>query len=202
MLQEAKEPDNLPLHEPWYSRLSKFQRLLVIAAIRPDKLVELVQTFICDHLGYKFLEPVPLDLGRIQSTNEELAPIVFFSNGEDNPANWVRDFALTRKAEVKSARVRRDQVCCSVSLYSKWKVLRDPFQVVELNQRNGWKMLENASGRDATKAMTALGGKSQLWIIANRGFDVCLKTKPRILGFCYNFNFLSSPLPPCERRSR
>ena len=27
LLYEAKEPDNLPLHEPWYSRLSRFHKV-------------------------------------------------------------------------------------------------------------------------------------------------------------------------------
>ncbi len=27
-LYEAKEPDNLPLHEPWHSRLNRFQKLV------------------------------------------------------------------------------------------------------------------------------------------------------------------------------
>ncbi len=26
LLYEAKEPDNLPLHEPWYSRLNRFHK--------------------------------------------------------------------------------------------------------------------------------------------------------------------------------
>ena len=48
MIYEAKEPDNLPLHEPWYSKLSKFNRFVVIAALRPDKILELVRSFISD----------------------------------------------------------------------------------------------------------------------------------------------------------
>ena len=34
VLHEAKEPDNLPLKEPWYSSLTPFLRLVVIAALR------------------------------------------------------------------------------------------------------------------------------------------------------------------------
>lgn len=46
MLFDAKEPDNLPLHEPWYSKLSKFRRLLLISALRPDKTLELVSIIV------------------------------------------------------------------------------------------------------------------------------------------------------------
>ncbi len=34
MLHDAKEPDNLPLKEPWYSSLSTFFRLVIIATLR------------------------------------------------------------------------------------------------------------------------------------------------------------------------
>ena len=70
MLYDAKEPDNLPLHEPWYSRLSRFQKLLVVANLRTDKLVELAYSYVSDHVGYKFVEPVTLDLGRVFSECE------------------------------------------------------------------------------------------------------------------------------------
>ena len=70
MLYDAKEPDNLPLHEPWYSRHSRFQKLLVIASLRTDKFLELAYTYVSDHVGYKFVEPVNLDLGRVFSECE------------------------------------------------------------------------------------------------------------------------------------
>ena len=70
MLYDAKEPDNLPLHEPWYSKLSRFQKLLVIATLRTDKLMELAYSYVSDHVGYKFVEPVTLDLGRVFSECE------------------------------------------------------------------------------------------------------------------------------------
>ena len=67
MIYEAKEPDNLPLHEPWYSRLTRFHKLVIVGALRTDKLMELATTFVSDHVGYKFVEPVQLDLGRVFS---------------------------------------------------------------------------------------------------------------------------------------
>jgi len=54
-LRDAKEPDNLPLKEPWYSSLPPVLRLVVIAALRTDKLTELVESFVSDHVGFKVL---------------------------------------------------------------------------------------------------------------------------------------------------
>ena len=70
MLNDAKEPDNLPLHEPWYSKLNRFQKLLVVANLRLDKLLELAYSYVSDHVGFKFVEPVLLDLGRVFSECE------------------------------------------------------------------------------------------------------------------------------------
>ena len=67
LLYDAKEPDNLPFHEPWYSRLNRFHKVVITAILRVDKLPELVESFVSDHIGYKFVEPVQFDLGRIFS---------------------------------------------------------------------------------------------------------------------------------------
>ena len=64
MIYDAKEPDDLPLHEPWHSRLSKFHRLVIIKILRPDKMTELLDTFISENLGFKFVEPLSFDLGK------------------------------------------------------------------------------------------------------------------------------------------
>ena len=55
LLFDAKEPDNLPFHEPWYSCLNRFHKLVVCAVLRVDKLPELVESFVSDHIGYKFV---------------------------------------------------------------------------------------------------------------------------------------------------
>lgn len=77
-MAESKEPDILPLHEPWYSRLSKFARLVVVAALRPDKILDLVHTFISDNIGSKFVDyQADIDLGRILTDTENSQIIIF-----------------------------------------------------------------------------------------------------------------------------
>ena len=99
---EAKEPDNLPLHEPWYSRLSKFHRLVVIAALRVDKLLELVYAFVSDHVGFKFVDPISKpDLGRVLAEGKTDQPIVFFT-GNDQAPNSVRKYGAKKSVPVKT----------------------------------------------------------------------------------------------------
>ena len=101
VVYEAKEPDNLPLHEPWYSSLSNFHRLVTIGAMRPDKLMELVHAFVSENVGYKFVEPVPFDLGRIFSDSPSSEPIVFLTSGVNETAEKITDFARLRKTGIK-----------------------------------------------------------------------------------------------------
>ena len=77
MIFDALEPDSLPLHEPWHSSLPDFLRLVIINILRPDKMSELLDAFISEHLGYKFVEPLSFDLGRILADNGPRVPMVF-----------------------------------------------------------------------------------------------------------------------------
>jgi dynein heavy chain len=97
LLFDAKEPDNLPLHEPWYSRLSRFHKLVVVATLRADKFLELAHTFVSDHIGYKFVEPVQFDLGRIFSECDPSQPLIYLASEPNEASTDIRKFAEERE---------------------------------------------------------------------------------------------------------
>lgn len=90
MIFDAKEPDDLPLHEPWHTRLSKYHRLVVIKILRPDKMTELLDTFISEHLGFKFIEPLTFDLGRILADTGPKLPLIFLLDPSKDPLKMVK----------------------------------------------------------------------------------------------------------------
>ena len=99
---EAKEPDNLPLHEPWYSQLSKFARFVVIAALRPDKILELVHSFISDIVGFKFVDPpADFDLGRVL-TDAENSQVIIFQSEMGDAARQIKDFAFDKNIDIST----------------------------------------------------------------------------------------------------
>ncbi len=110
----AKEPDNLPLKEPWYSRLSRFVRLVVIVILRPDKLLELVHTFISDHVGFKFVEPLDFDLGRVLSDGSGREPILMLQgSGEaDRLSGKVKRLARARGQLLEEISLGEHQEVC------------------------------------------------------------------------------------------
>lgn len=67
----------MPLAEPWQSRLSTFQRLLVLRCLRPDKGVAGMQMFVAAQMGPRFLEPPPLELSTVFKEAGPTSPLVF-----------------------------------------------------------------------------------------------------------------------------
>ena len=97
---EAKEPDNLPLHEPWYSKLSKFNRFVVIAALRPDKILELVRSFISDVVGIKIVDiPTNYDLSRVL-TDAHNSQIIMFQTDMSDATKIIKQLALDKKTDI------------------------------------------------------------------------------------------------------
>ena len=96
IVRDAKEPDNLPLHEPWYTNLDPLKRLLVIAAIRGDKLLELIHTYVSDNVGYKFVEPVKFDISRSISNISSDQPLIFIESGCHDSRIQIDEFATSK----------------------------------------------------------------------------------------------------------
>lgn len=47
---DSSEPEKMPLPGDWEGKINSFQKMIVLKAIRPDKLVMAVQDYICEHL--------------------------------------------------------------------------------------------------------------------------------------------------------
>jgi hypothetical protein len=50
---------------------------VIISVLRTDKLLESAHSFVSDHVGYKFVEPVQFDLGRVFSECEASQPLIY-----------------------------------------------------------------------------------------------------------------------------
>ena len=107
LVLEAKEPDNLPLHEPWHSQLSKFAHFVVIAALRPDKIMELVRSFITDVVGFKFVDtPTGVDIGRVL-TDAINSPVIIFQSDMCNTARIIKDYAICKTIDISSPSIQQ-----------------------------------------------------------------------------------------------
>ncbi|KAF8071068.1 Dnah1 [Scenedesmus sp. PABB004] len=81
----------LPLAEPFEGRLSRFQRLLLLRCLRPDRVLSGVQEFVAAELGPRFVEPPPFDLAACFKESSATTPLVFvLSPGADPMADLLK----------------------------------------------------------------------------------------------------------------
>jgi len=67
----------VPLAEPFASRLSSFQRLLVLRCLCPDKVLAGARLLVGGVLGVRFVEPPPFSLATCFRESGPATPLVF-----------------------------------------------------------------------------------------------------------------------------
>ncbi|XP_068082965.1 dynein axonemal heavy chain 1 [Anabrus simplex] len=90
---DAIEPNKEPLPQPWEKQLNDFQRLLVLKALRPDKVTNAMQDYLSIHLGPQFIEPQTTDLANIFKESTPNTPLVFVLSTGTDPAADLYKFA-------------------------------------------------------------------------------------------------------------
>lgn len=77
-----------------YSRMTAFQRVLLVQAIRPDRLESALTQFACEAMGVASLSPPALSLQRLhgEETHSKL-PILFITTPGADPSQEIEEFA-------------------------------------------------------------------------------------------------------------
>ncbi|WIA11828.1 hypothetical protein OEZ85_011917 [Tetradesmus obliquus] len=100
---DSNQAHTLPLAEPFESRLTRFQKLLVLRCLRPDRVLAGVQDFVALQLGPRFIEPPPFDLAACFKESSATTPLVFvLSPGADPMADLLalaEELKFSRKFE-------------------------------------------------------------------------------------------------------
>jgi len=77
-----------------YSRMSAFQRVLLIQAVRPDRLESMLTRFACDAIGVPSLSGPPLSLPRLHKEESSAkVPILFVTTPGADPSLELEEFA-------------------------------------------------------------------------------------------------------------
>jgi dynein heavy chain len=153
----SDNPQDQALPAPWAQRLSPFQALLVLRAIREEKLVSALTPFILNNIGKHYIDVPPFDLASSFSDSSALTPIIFvLSTGADPTLylqNLARDMALIERlrmislgqgqgpiaeALIVAGRESGDWVCLqNCHLASSWmpalEMLLESHQTIKLN---------------------------------------------------------------------
>lgn len=130
---DSNNAHETPLPEPWESKLSPFQKLLVLKAFRPDKLIPGLQNWISYKIGKEFIIYPTFDLSKGYKDSSIITPLIFLLSAGSDP---VADFL--RFAEEMSMSKRYD----SISLgQGQGKRAEEMIRNAQLN--GGWILLQN-----------------------------------------------------------
>lgn len=82
---DSNEAHELPMAEPFHSKLTTFQKLLFLRCIRPDKVMMAIQAFVVEHMGARFIEPPPFDLSATYRESDATTPLIFVLSAGADP---------------------------------------------------------------------------------------------------------------------
>ena len=78
---------------PWNDSLNPLEKMCVLRCIRPDKMVQSIQDFICHYVGQKFIEPPPFDIENSFSAATVTTPLIFVLTSGSDPTKDFLTFA-------------------------------------------------------------------------------------------------------------
>jgi len=81
----------------WDLRLNEFQKLVIVRALRPDRVSFKATLFVANNLGHKFTEPPVLDMGQVLSESSSQTPLIFVLSPGADPAAGLFALAETMR---------------------------------------------------------------------------------------------------------
>ncbi|XP_035398354.1 cytoplasmic dynein 2 heavy chain 1 [Cygnus atratus] len=78
-------------------RISLFQQVLAVQAVRPDRLQSAMALFACKALGIKELSPSPLNLKRLYKETLEIEPILIIISPGADPSQELQELASVER---------------------------------------------------------------------------------------------------------
>ncbi|XP_033238860.1 dynein heavy chain 3, axonemal [Drosophila pseudoobscura] len=129
---DAASPDQLPLPAP-HDTVNEMLYLIVLKALRPDKLVPAVRAFITRNLDKSFVEPPPFDLGASFADSSPKIPLVFLLSPGSDPMASLFMFAKQRNMYDKLKTIslgqgqgpRAEKMIIDAARHGQWVVLQN-----------------------------------------------------------------------------
>jgi len=120
-----------PLPEPFESELTEFQKLILVKAVRSDKLINCMLQFVEKNLGKEFTEPPTFELEKSYKESNFTIPLLFVLSTGSDPQSEFNQLAENegKKVEVVSLGRAMDKVALS--------------KIEDMKVKGGWVILQN-----------------------------------------------------------
>jgi len=93
LLFDSVSPQDEPFPGKWQDKLDSLDKLCVLRALRPDKIMEGMQNFINEHMDDRFIQPPAFDLAATFEDATNTTPIIFVLTQGCDPATDLRNLA-------------------------------------------------------------------------------------------------------------
>lgn len=94
---EAPEKGKIPDLE---GRLSRFERMMVLKALRPDRTLVVAVDYISEALGPRFVESVPVNLEATWAESSNRVPLICLLSPGADPTRMIEDLAKRKKIKL------------------------------------------------------------------------------------------------------
>ena len=108
-LFDSLNPHEEPLPEPWNEKLDQFEKLLVLKAIRMDKVQLGIEGWISAKMGKQFIIPPTFDLPRCFKDSTNLTPLIFLLSPGSDPVTDFIKFAKECERKTESISLGQGQ---------------------------------------------------------------------------------------------
>ena len=93
---EEDSPQTASLPGAWEAKVTSFQRLLIVKAFRPEKVLFGSAEFVGAEIGNSFKEPPPFDLAATYNDSASKVPIVFVLTSGADPTQYLLALGKTQ----------------------------------------------------------------------------------------------------------
>ena len=132
---DHEQPESEPLPQEW-KRLPGFERLLLVNALRPDRMILAVRAWVKEELGVKYVNAIPFDLGACYEDSGPSTPIFFLLSPGVDPVVSVKALGKARGVTEESG------TFFSVSLGQGQEPVAEK-ALDRMHASGGWVMLQN-----------------------------------------------------------
>ena len=108
-LHSSADPASEPVPSPWNTRLSSFQKLLLLRVLRPDKLTSAIRGYVLSEMGAKFVEPPPFSLAKSLADSTATTPLIYILSPGSDPMSGLLAYADSSAIAVEAISLGQGQ---------------------------------------------------------------------------------------------